>query len=193
MDGIEAAEEIHKLHSIPVIFLTAYSEEAALARAGKAEPHGYILKPFNDIELKAAIEIALYKHQAEEEMRRLNRLYDVLSQVNQAVVRAQARDELFEPVCRLVVERGKIDLTWIGCLNEATRDILPVAGFGNHKDLLDRATFSADSSSKAQGNPGMAIREGKPFICNDCGKHACLYPREMAPTSFGFQSCASFP
>ncbi len=78
MDGIEAAEEIHKLHSIPVIFLTAYSEEAALARAGKAEPHGYILKPFNDIELKAAIEIALYKHQAEEEMRRLNRLYDVL-------------------------------------------------------------------------------------------------------------------
>ena len=53
-----------------------------------------------------------------EEIRRLNRLYDVLSQVNQAVVRIQSRDELLSTVCRLVVERGEIDLAWIGRIDK---------------------------------------------------------------------------
>jgi PAS domain S-box-containing protein len=193
MDGIVAAEEMRRRFHVPVIFLTAYSEEATLERAKLAEPYGYVLKPFNDRELKSAIEIALYKHQAEEEIRRLNRLYDVLSQVNQSVVRIELREELLSTVCRLAVERGAIDLAWIGWLDEDTSRINPVAYFGKQSQILSEADFFADDRPEGQGTPGKAIREGEPFVCNECSRDVCLYPVAKQPALFGFKSCGSFP
>jgi two-component system, cell cycle sensor histidine kinase and response regulator CckA len=60
MDGIEAAELISSSLGIPVIFLTAYADEHNLERAKSVMPYGYILKPFQDRNLKIAIEMALY-------------------------------------------------------------------------------------------------------------------------------------
>lgn len=62
MDGISAADTIHTLLNIPVIFLTAYADPDTLSRAKKSEPYGYLIKPFEERELIAAIEIALEKH-----------------------------------------------------------------------------------------------------------------------------------
>jgi len=63
VDGVEAAEWIRDNLQIPVIFLTAYSDEATLQRAKITEPYGYIVKPINKRELQANIEIALYRSQ----------------------------------------------------------------------------------------------------------------------------------
>lgn len=71
MEGTEAAEKIQKRFGIPIVYLTAYSDSATLDRAKSAEPFGYILKPFKEQELQSAIEIALSKHQAEQEKQRL--------------------------------------------------------------------------------------------------------------------------
>src|SRR3990172_7549496 len=68
MDGIEAASQIRSRFNIPVIYLTAYSDERTLERAKITEPYGYITKPFNDREIHSNIEIALYKHNAEQEL-----------------------------------------------------------------------------------------------------------------------------
>ena len=193
MDGIAVAEEIRRRFRLPVIFLTAYSEDITLDRAKLAEPLGYILKPFNDRELKSTIEIGLYKHRAEEEIRRLNRLYDVLSQVNQAIVRVQSREELLQSVCRIIVERGAADLAWIGWLDRDTSRIDPVAVFGKRTDLLLGSTFYADDRPEGQGNPGKAIREGTAFACDECGANTCCYPPTHTPARFGFRSCGSFP
>lgn len=65
MTGIEAAIEIKKQADIPVIFLTAYADEATLAKAKVADPHGYILKPFKEADIQAAVEMALNKHSKE--------------------------------------------------------------------------------------------------------------------------------
>ncbi|MBW4257283.1 MULTISPECIES: methanogen output domain 1-containing protein [Methanobacterium] len=62
MDGIEAAAKIRNQLDIPVIYLTAYSDEEVLERARMTEPYGYIIKPFKKSELNANIEMALYKH-----------------------------------------------------------------------------------------------------------------------------------
>lgn len=70
MDGITAAEEIKAKMDIPVVFLTAYSDDATLKRARISEPFGYILKPYKDREIQANIEMALYKHRTEKELRR---------------------------------------------------------------------------------------------------------------------------
>jgi PAS domain S-box-containing protein len=69
MNGIEAAEQIQKQYRIPVVYLTAYSDDKFLAKARVTEPFGYILKPFRELELKTTIEMALYKYSMEEALR----------------------------------------------------------------------------------------------------------------------------
>jgi len=69
MDGIEAAEVIHRECGVPVIYLTAHSDTATLERTKLTEPFGYILKPFEERELRTHIETALYRHQAERALR----------------------------------------------------------------------------------------------------------------------------
>jgi hypothetical protein len=75
MDGIEAATEIRRKLDLPIVYLTAYADEETIVRAKATGPFGYIVKPFNERDLRAAIEIALYKHDtdrviAEERARR---------------------------------------------------------------------------------------------------------------------------
>jgi PAS domain S-box-containing protein len=70
VDGVEAAQEIRTRFNIPVVYLTAYADEDTLQRAKITEPYGYIIKPFQERELHTAIEIALYKHKAEEALRK---------------------------------------------------------------------------------------------------------------------------
>jgi len=69
MDGIETATQIHYSFDIPVIYLTAYADDEKLARAKETQPYGYILKPFENRELKAAIEIGLYKAEVENQLK----------------------------------------------------------------------------------------------------------------------------
>jgi PAS domain S-box-containing protein len=74
MDGIEATRQIQLRFNIPVIYLTAYSDEKMLERAKITEPFGYIIKPFNERELHTNIEIALYKYKMEKKLMESERL-----------------------------------------------------------------------------------------------------------------------
>ena len=65
MDGIEAASIISSRFDIPVVYLTAYSDDKTLERAKITELFGYILKPFEDKDLHTTIEMAFYKHKME--------------------------------------------------------------------------------------------------------------------------------
>jgi CheY-like chemotaxis protein/predicted regulator of Ras-like GTPase activity (Roadblock/LC7/MglB family) len=62
IDGIEAAQQIRDRFDVPVVYLTAYADKKILQRAKITEPYGYLVKPFNERDLNAAIEMALYKH-----------------------------------------------------------------------------------------------------------------------------------
>jgi two-component system, sensor histidine kinase and response regulator len=93
IDGIEAAEQIRRERDIPILYLTAHSNDDALRRATATEPFAYIVKPFTAPELRCAIEVALRKHQlmtqlsrtvteqhgAEDELRRRNTELDAFS------------------------------------------------------------------------------------------------------------------
>jgi PAS domain S-box-containing protein len=63
MDGTETARILRERFNLPVVYLTAHADTATLARAKLAAPLGYITKPFQEAELHASIEMALYKHQ----------------------------------------------------------------------------------------------------------------------------------
>jgi two-component system, LytTR family, response regulator LytT len=70
MNGIEAAAIIRETNNIPVIFLTAYADENTLSKAKVSEPFGYIIKPFKEIDLHTAIEMAIYKHEKETSLKK---------------------------------------------------------------------------------------------------------------------------
>lgn len=87
MDGIEAAHRIHARYDIPIIYLTAYSDENMLKRAKITDPFGYILKPFSDRELHSSIEIALHKHEMEHKLRESAKLLaTTLKSIGDAVI-----------------------------------------------------------------------------------------------------------
>ncbi len=71
IDGITVAEHVRHHYQIPVIFLTAYSDETMIERAKLAEPFAFLLKPFNERELRSNIEMTLYKHRMERERNQL--------------------------------------------------------------------------------------------------------------------------
>lgn len=69
MDGVVVAKWVKAELDIPVIFLTAFSEDKIIERAKQAKPYGYIVKPFQDRELKASVEVALYKKETEKALK----------------------------------------------------------------------------------------------------------------------------
>ena len=69
-DGIAVAMEIAARFDIPVVYLTAHSDVATLQRAKTANSYGYLLKPFRVEELKTTLEMAMYRHQSDVQLRR---------------------------------------------------------------------------------------------------------------------------
>lgn len=82
LNGIETAVKIRKKYDIPVIFLTAYSEDGTIKKAKKAEPYGYIVKPVtSENDLRPTIEIALYKHRTDRERLEKERKLDQIERI----------------------------------------------------------------------------------------------------------------
>jgi diguanylate cyclase (GGDEF)-like protein/PAS domain S-box-containing protein len=101
MDGIATAQVITEQFDIPVIYMTAHSDEATLGRAKLTSPFGYIIKPFQERELRTIIEIALYKHQMEKRLKENAQwLTIVLESIGDGVIAtdAQGRISFLNPI-----------------------------------------------------------------------------------------------
>lgn len=87
MDGIDAAKVIRAASGVPVVFLTAYSDEKTLERAKAVEPLGYICKPFKERDLYSTIDIALYKNSIDRMLHKQERLFSaILHSINDAII-----------------------------------------------------------------------------------------------------------
>ncbi len=103
MDGIEAARVIRSLYSIPVIYLTAHSDESMLKRAKLTEPFGCLLKPVELRELNIAVEVAVYKNKIEKQLRESKSwLLTTLKSIGDGVIAtdANARIMFMNPVAQ---------------------------------------------------------------------------------------------
>lgn len=104
MNGIEAAELIHNQVDMPIVFVTCLSEQSMLDRAVKANAYGYILKPYDNAELRYTIQIALIKFSAAKEREKL------IEKLEQALVEVKRLSGLL-PICasckKIRDEKGK--------------------------------------------------------------------------------------
>ncbi|MBP3954857.1 response regulator [Gemmata sp. G18] len=92
IDGVEAAGLIRKQLDVPIVFLTANSDGPTLQRAKLTDPFGYVLKPYEDNDLRTAIEIGLYRHQMEWRLRENEQwLAATLGSIGDGVIATDAR------------------------------------------------------------------------------------------------------
>ncbi len=112
LTGIAAAEQI-KLLNIPVIFLTAYADEATLAKAKITEPYGYILKPFKEKDLNISIEMAIHRHKKLTELRKERDFLYSLVENKEA-----AKDVLFVKSNSRLVKINTKDIFFIEALKD---------------------------------------------------------------------------
>ena len=133
IDGIEAAAQIRAHFQIPVVYLTAFSDEETVERAKLTEPYGYILKPFEARDLCTTIEISLYKHQMEKQLREREQwLATTLKSIGDAVITTDSEGlvTFMNPVAETLTcwKQEEVlgnDLTQIfQTINEKTREVV---------------------------------------------------------------------
>jgi PAS domain S-box-containing protein len=81
MDGVDAARQIHDSLDIPIVYLTGHADDGLLHRAKLTEPYGYIIKPFDESELRTTIEIALYRHKMEKLLKESGKRYKAVCEL----------------------------------------------------------------------------------------------------------------
>jgi len=134
IDGIEAAAQMRQQFQLPVVYLTAYNDEETLERAKLTEPYGYLLKPFESKDLATTIEVALYKHKMEQQLREREQwLATTLKSIGDAVITTDPQQAItfMNPVAEALTkwtqqdalgqDLNQIFLT----INETTREAIP--------------------------------------------------------------------
>ncbi len=172
MDGIEAAEHLRRRFDLPVIFLTAYADSQTLERAKVTEPYGYLLKPFENRELHSAIEIALYKFQAEKRLQHLNQVLRAIRSINQLIVQEKNRDRLIELACRLLTEKRGYAAAWLAILDDQGR-VSAAAAVGVMDDLTESLARLKEGQlpscgQRALGEDLLVVVDNLAQECPDC-------------------------
>jgi CheY-like chemotaxis protein len=194
IDGVETVNEIKKNHDIPIIYLTAHSEEEIMTRAKYTEPYGYLIKPIDEKELLFAIESAFYKHKIDKKLKKVNRALRMISGCNQSIVRIKDKDELLNNICRLIVEEGGYLLAWVGMArNDEFRSVQPVAQYGFDNGYLESIKISWGDNKYGEGPTGRAIKNSKLMISRDIKKDASFEPWRSKAIERDYNSSIALP
>jgi PAS domain S-box-containing protein/diguanylate cyclase (GGDEF)-like protein len=104
----------------------------------------------------------------EEKIKRLNRVYAVLSGINSIILRAGDRNELFRDASRIAIEHGGFRMAWIGMVDKEAGIVKPVASAGDVRDFFETAPLAiTENKPGGLGLAGRAVGEMKPMISND--------------------------
>ena len=129
---------------------------------------------------------------AEQRAERVGRIYATLSKVDEAMVRIRQRLPLFEEVCRVLVEEGRLRMTWVGEIGE-DGSIAPVAYAGITEGYLDSIQISVLDVPEGRGPTGTAAREFHHVFTTDIAKDARMGPWREAALAREYRSSAAFP
>jgi len=129
----------------------------------------------------------------EKQIIRLNNMYAALAETNDILATCEDEDMLFAQICRVVVDYGKITMSWIGRLDEDGW-IEPVARAGWGVEYLNGIRLSGRTDlPDGHGPSGEVMRSGKPLIIEDFSAEPRLAPWYERARPFGWKTCAAFP
>jgi len=199
-DGVAALGIVLEKHpDIPYIFVSGRMGEDVAVEALKHGATDYVLKT-GLTRLAPAVKRALKEAEEHSELRRadnnvrkLNRVYAVLSAVNRLIIRARDPKELFEGSCRIAVEEGLFLMSWVGLVDEASGVVRPVACTGCEQDYLKEIRITTDDGPEGMGPTGRTVKTGRHFVNNDTENKPVMLPWRDEAMMRGYRSSASFP
>jgi signal transduction histidine kinase/HAMP domain-containing protein/putative methionine-R-sulfoxide reductase with GAF domain len=127
-------------------------------------------------------------------LQRLTHLYAASSHCSQAIVRCASEAELFAKICRDMVTFGRMKMAWIGLIDEASQQLLPVASWGDAQGYLDNIRISVDATDPfGQGPAAHAVHDQKPFWCQDFCHDPLTAPWHERGAMAGWGASAGLP
>jgi len=177
VDGIQAAQMIQERAHMPVIFLTGHRDAQTLERAVQTGPLGYLIKPFQEVELRCAIEVAVHKHRAEianrEREEALRRNADLLTSLSLVDELTQLRNrrgffELAEQALKVARREHHtlglffIDLNGLKQINDALGHLSGDQALRETADALRQTFREADIIARLGGDEFVALAHVHP-------------------------------
>jgi len=134
------------------------------------------------------------RNEAMARTQRISRLYTALSQCNQAIVRSHTEAELFERICRDVVDYGGMAMAWIGLIDRSTKRITVAASHGAGVEYLETLEVSIDADSPSGHGPiGLCYRSAQPYWCQDYQRAPETAHWHQHGARYGWASSAAIP
>lgn len=157
--------------------------------------HGYIVRDDqgNAYRMLGSMTDISDRYEQEAKIERLSRIRNILSEINYAIVRARDRELLLQEACRICVDHGGFKFAWVSLLDDDSRDISPVALYGDSRGYLETVEFSANpDNAGGESLTGMAVRTQKTLISNDVSNDEnVIYQEELLKR--GFKSMVAMP
>lgn len=173
MDGIAAAKIIYRECNVPILFLTAHSDANTITQARQADAFGYILKPFNDRDLRIQIEMALYKHATERQLFESKERLAGINQILQAGFSCATEEELGMVCLDIAKKITQSKVGFIGDISKAQFQNLAIcsAGTADCNVLESDGHQISPGTFQIHGIYGRVIIEGKSLFTNDPANH----------------------
>jgi PAS domain S-box-containing protein len=132
------------------------------------------------------------RKRAEEQLCKLNRIYSLLSDIYQAIVRMHVPMELYGKVCDIAVEQGGFGMAWIGLIDESSQELRVIAQAGRNNGYNEQVNISLKGKPLNYCPIDSALRQEKHIICKII-ENEKMAPCQKIAFDLGFRSSASFP
>jgi PAS domain S-box-containing protein len=149
-------------------------------------------------EHKEAVQVIIHditkRKQSLLELNKMNRVYSLISQINNLILRSKNREELLQEICRIAVTYGKFRMSWIGMLDDDDKTVNTASFYG-----IEDGYFSKDNEisilekPSGKGPTGTAMREGRTVICNNIATDPLMDRWRERAKARGYRSSISIP
>ena len=129
----------------------------------------------------------------ERHLRRLNRLYQVLTNVHAAIARERAPAPLFTAICQIMVRDGGLRMAWVGRPDTETGELVPVAWAGTTGSYLETPHASLAEGPRGFAPSVQAFREGRPMHSTDIGSDPGMAAWRDSALALGYRSSSAYP
>lgn len=133
------------------------------------------------------------KTKARVHQRHTPQFYTALSKCNEAIVRCTSEEELFQAICRDVVDYGAMTMAWVGMIGVDGLRVKPIASYGAGVSGLDGIDITLDADPAGCGMVVDAIREGRPVWIQDCQKAPLAVIRHAGMEQGEWGAAAALP
>jgi PAS domain S-box-containing protein len=129
----------------------------------------------------------------EEKLNNLNRLYRILSSIDEAIIHIKNRQELFDQACHIATEKGNFMMAWIGILDESLNKVLPVAASGDKDNYVSSANIDLNDETRRKGLVAQTVLTGIRQVALDIANNPRVDPWRENALKHGFKSLGCLP